>query len=141
MTLRVQHDGFDWRFGFTPVVTTDDTASVSAIIDTQGYHSCCFAVITGTLADADATFTILVEDGDDSGLSDNAAVADIYLDPTEAVASFDFGDDSSVRVISYKGPKRYVRLTCTPANNTGNAPLACLVALGRPHEAPTTTNP
>ena len=140
MTQRVQHDAFDWRFGFTPQVITDNTAAVSAIIDTQGYSSCAFAIITGTLADADATFTILVEDGADSGLSDAAAVADTFLDPTEATASFTFADDSKVRLISYKGPKRYVRLTCTPANNSGNAPLACLVALGRPHEAPTTTN-
>jgi len=96
-----------------------NTAKVSQIIDLANVGSCVFAIATGTLADADATFTVLVEDGNNSALSDNAAVDDAFLLGTEAGASFQYDDDNEVRKIAYIGPKRYVRLTITPANNTG----------------------
>lgn len=70
------------------------------------------------MTDADATFTLLFEDGDDPALSDHAAVADGYLLGTEAVASFDFADDNEVRKIGYIGPrvpfhvKHYERISC-----------------------------
>jgi hypothetical protein len=41
-----------------------------------------------------------------------------------AGGSFGFADDYEVRKIGYKGTKRYVQATITPANNTGNLFLA-----------------
>ena len=127
--------------GFAPVVATDDTPLVSAIIDRRGYEGLTFVIATGVLADVDATFAILIEDGDDSGLSDAAAVADSDLLGTEALAGFTFADDSETRKVGYIGSKRYVRLTVTPSGNTGNAPLAAVAILGRPHTAPTLNPP
>lgn len=121
--------------------TTDNTAWVSEIIDTAGYDSLTFLLITGSLADADATFTVLVEDGDNSALSDAAAVADSELIGTEALAGFTFAHDNKTRKIGYVGGKRYVRLTVTPANNTGNAFLAAIALLGHPRNAPTANPP
>ena len=43
-----------------------------------------FLILTGALADADATFTTLVEHGDAADLSDAAAVPDTQLTGTEA---------------------------------------------------------
>lgn len=123
------HSPVHYKPGFAPVVVTDNTAQVSAIIDLQNFNGCEFIIQTGTLADADATFAVLVEEGDDSGLSDAAAAPDTDLLGTEAGAAFNFGDDNAVRKIGYVGGKRYVRLTCTPSGNAGSAPLACLVAL------------
>lgn len=140
MTMREHVNNFTFRAGFSPAVVTDTTAQVTAVIDTQGYDSCAFLIQTGTLADADATFTVLVEDDDASGFGTAAAVDDIYLEPTEAVAGFSFAEDSDVRKIAYKGPKRYVRCTVTPVANSGNAPLSCMVMLGRPHEMPQAGN-
>lgn len=118
--------------------TNDSTALVSDIIDTQGYGSLTFAIATGALTDADATFAVLVEDGDNSALSDNAAVADDFLIGTEAAAAFTFANDGIVRTIGYVGKKRYVRLTITPTgNNSGDAPLAAVAVLGHPTIAPT----
>lgn len=125
----------------SPVVGTDDTPLVSQIIDTQGYNSLAFLIATGTLADADATFTVLVEEGDAANLSDAAAVADKHLTGTETLASFAFGDDDETRKIGYVGDKRYVRLTITPANNTGNAPISAIALLGHPSNAPTDNPP
>jgi len=115
-----------------PVVVTDNTAQVSAIIDRLGYDSLTFLIVTGTLSDADATATVLVEDGDNSSLTDAAAVADGNLVGTEALAAFTYADDGECRKIGYIGGKRYVRLTITPANNTGNIPVAAIALLGNP---------
>lgn len=114
----------------------DNTAQVSAIIDTLGYRSCELVLVTGTNDDLDATFTVLVEDGAAANLSDAAAVADQYLIGTEAAASYTFADDGECRKIGYKGPKRYVRVTVTPANNTGNIFLGGVAILGHARNSP-----
>lgn len=105
---------------------TDNTAIISSIIDCQGYDSVTLAFVTGTNADADATVTALLEEGDVSNLSDAAAVADadmVTMTPgtaPEAAASFTYADDAETRAIGYVGSKRYIRLTLTPSGNTGN---------------------
>ena len=98
-------------------LTNVNTPIVSQIIDTANFDATEFLLQIGANTDADATFTVLVEDGNISSLSDNAAVADAYLLGTEALASFDFSDDNETRKIGYIGPKRYVRVTVTPAGN------------------------
>lgn len=120
---------------------TDTTAFVSQIIDVKGYDALTFVILTGSLADADATFTVLVEHGDNSALSDAAAVDDKELVGTEALASFTFAHDDATRKIGYIGNKRYVRLTVTPAANTGNAFVAATAILGHPAQQPTTNPP
>ena len=125
----------------TPVVVADNTAQVGSIIDRQGYDSLTYLIVTGTLADADATFTVLLEEGDQANLSDAAAVDDKDLIGTEALASFNYADDAETRKLGYKGNKRYTRLTITPANNAGNAPVAAIALLGHPALAPTPNPP
>jgi len=139
MPNREIHNDLHFVPGIAPIAArTDNTAIVSSIVDTANYNSCEFVLITGTNTDADATFTTLVEDGDNSALSDYAAVADDYLIGTEALASFTFADDVECRKIGYKGLKRYVRVTVTPANNgAGNIFLAGVWVLGNPSTAPT----
>jgi hypothetical protein len=126
----------------SPVATAaDNTAVVSQIIDRDGYESLTFAILTGSLPDADATFTVLVEDGDVANLSDSAAVADAQLVGTEALASFIFSDDNKCFKVGYSGSKRYVRLTITPAANTSASLLAAVAILGHPHATPTVNPP
>lgn len=119
----------------SPVVVSDNTAQVSQIIDLQGYDACEIVVATGTLADADATFTALLEDGDAANLSDNAAVASTAR--LGSLPSFVFSDDDKVFKVGYLGAKRYLRLTITPANNTGSAPIAAVAILGAAMKQPT----
>ena len=120
---------------------TDNTAAVSQIIDKAGYESLMFAIATGSLADADATFTVLVEHGDAANLSDAAAVPDAQLTGTEALAGFTFAADDSVRKIGYVGSKRYVRLTITPASNTGNVFVSAVAILADGRYGPTPNPP
>ncbi len=130
------HNDIDVRRAISPTRVTDNTAEVSQIIDLANRTMVEFLIAIGTVADADATFAILVEDGDDSGLSDNAAVADAFLLGTEAGAAFTFTNDDEVRKIGYTGPKRYLRLTITPSLNTGNADLSAVAVLSGSRKKP-----
>lgn len=139
------HNNIKCSRGISPVVVTDNTAQVSQIADKDGFDSLEAVIDLGTLSDADVAVTVLVEDGNASDLSDNAAVDDAYLLGIEGVgatptgASFRYDSDNKVTKIGYIGPKRYVRVTITPANNTGNIPLAMTWIQGHPRKAPLTT--
>lgn len=136
--MRDLHNNIKRVKAIAPVVVTDNTAQVSDIIDLQGFESCEFVIITGVLADADATFATTMTVGDDSGLSDGAAPATSDLIGTLAAASFTFADDNVTKKVGYVGNKRYARITITPTNNTGAAPMAAVAELGAPRHAPTT---
>lgn len=114
----------------SPVSVADNTAAVSQIIDTANFNSLTFLIALGSIADADATFAILVEESADSGFSTSNAVADDDLIGTEAGAVFQFDDDNECRKIGYIGSKRYVRLTITPSGNASAALLSAIALLG-----------
>ena len=127
---------------FAPkAAVTDNTAFVSSIIPTAGFDSLTLVLVAGTDADADATFAVLVEDGNAADMSDNATVAAAQLLGTVALAGYTFADDNKTRKIGYIGNKAYVRVTVTPALNTGNAFLGGVAILGHPLNAPTANPP
>ena len=121
--------------------TTDNTPIVSSIVDTAGYSSLAFILNLGALADADATFAVTVDHGDDPALTDAAAVPADKLTGTLALAGFTFADDNKLRKIGYVGSKRYVRLTITPANNTGSTFVSAIALLGDSRFSPTPNPP
>jgi len=114
----------------SPVSVADNTAQVSQIVDRRGFDSAMFAILTGSLADADVTFAVLLEESDEAGFSPSNAVADADLLGTEALAGFQFDDDNECRKLGYKGTKRYTRLTVTPTGNSGAAVIAAVCHLG-----------
>jgi len=123
-----------------PITITDGTALVSGAIDTAGYESVTFVIQTGTLADADATWSVTVKDGDTSTQGAHTAVADTFLLGTEAAAGFAFGDDGEARKIGYIGGKRYVSIEIDDVTaNTGSAPIAVVAILAHARSVPTPT--
>lgn len=146
--LRDLHNNIKASRGVSPIAAvTDNTAFVSQILDTANFGAHEFLGIVGSLADADVTLTVLVEDGDNSALSDAAAVADAHLLGVEAgtitagVSAGDganpgYADDNKTFKIGYVGAKRYVRVTITPAANSGNIFLAGIWLQGFPRKAP-----
>ena len=140
--MRELHDNIDVKPGIFPVAAvTDNTAFVSQILDMQGLQSAEFIILTGSLADADATFTVLAEEGEQANLSDNTAVDDRDLVGLESQASFTFAADNKVFKLGFRpSGKRYKRITITPANNTGSAFVAG-VWVTRPLMAPTPNPP
>lgn len=121
-----------------PVAISDNTARVGTVVDLAGFDALKYVINIGALADADATFAVLVEDSDDNATY--AAVDDDFLLGTEAAASFTFADDNKVRSIGYNGSKRYNRITITPANNAASAVFGVIAILGYPLNAPTANN-
>lgn len=120
-----------------PATVSDNTATASSIIDTFGFGSCEFVITLGALADANATFAVTMEHGDDSGLSDTAAVTSANLQGTLAAAGFQYNDDNKVRRVGYRKGKRYVRLTITPSGNSDAATFGAVAVLGSPTVSPT----
>ena len=126
----------------SPVSVSDTTAQVGQIIDRLGYDSLTYLIATGSIADADATFTVLLEESDAANLSDAAAVADADMisqtagTAPETATGFRYNSDDQVRKLGYIGNKRYTRLTITPAANTSAALLSAVALLGHPDSAP-----
>lgn len=121
----------------SPVSVADTTAQVCQIIDRQGFDSLTYLIATGSIADADATFTVLLEESNDSGMSGATAVADADMisqssSAPETAAAFQFDDDNEVRKLGYVGNMRYTRLTITPVNNASAALLSVIAVLGHP---------
>lgn len=121
-----------------PALNTDlATPLVGAIIDRQGYESLTYAIQTGTLSDANATYAVLLEESDASNMDGAAAVDDADLIGTEAAAGFTYANDGIARKLGYVGHKRYTRLTITPTGaDSGNSPISALAILGNPHTRP-----
>lgn len=119
----------------SPVVVTNDTPLVGSVVDGLGFESVTYLIATGTLADVDATFAVLLEHSDQAATG-FVAVPDSGLIGTEAAAGFAFLDDDATRKLGYIGDKRYTRMTITPTGNTGNAPIAAVAVCGHPHLAP-----
>ena len=124
-----------------PVSVADNTAQVGAVVDRQGFESLTFLIATGVIADADATFSVTVEHGSNSALSDAAVVPATELVGTTTLAGFTFDDDNETRKIGYRGIKRYVRLTITPLNNAAAALVSATALLGHPAQVPTANPP
>lgn len=128
----------------SPASVADDTAQVGQIIDRLGYDSVTYIIATGDIADANATFAVLLEEGDAANMSDHTAVADADMisqtagTAPETAASFQFDDDNEVRKLGYVGNKRYTRLTITPTGNGSAALLSAVAVLAHPNTAPVT---
>lgn len=113
---------------FRAVAVTGAVAGV--IVDTQGYESIFITVAVGAMANADNTFTVVFEDGNDDALADAAAVvaADII---GSMPATIDSTLDLGVHRFGYKGNKRYIRYGFSAAAGTGvSAPIAAVAVLG-----------
>jgi len=125
--------------------TSDNTVVSSGIVPTAGFDALTFLILTGVLADADATFAVSITHGDKADLSDGVALTDAAnaddLIGTLAAASFDYSKDNKVFKVGYKGTKAYARCDVTPANNSGSAPITIVPLLGFPHYIPTSNPP
>ena len=129
------------RPAFVPgAAVTDNTVQTSTILDTYGYGSAMLGLVTGTLSDADATFTVALNESNDSGMAGANLVG--ATDMTSiTLASFDFSADNVCRKLGYIGGKRFLTATITPAANTGNLFVAGMWVLGKPVHAPTANPP
>jgi hypothetical protein len=131
------HNNLKLTSVISPISQAGNTAMVGAIIDRQGYGSLEFAITLGTITTAGTAYTALLEDADELAFNvTNAAVADAYLLGTEALASFVDSEVNTTKKLGYIGSKRYVRLTMTPAGNTGASTMSAVAVQGSPSISP-----
>ena len=111
------------------ISTNTTTAGVE--IDTQGYESVTFEIITG--ARTDGTVTPLIQETDTSG-SYSGSVDDDNLIGLEADAALSVAQSRSR--IGYIGTKRYVKLSLVSTSVTTGLTAGASVILGNPKSAP-----
>lgn len=116
---------------------SSDTTTAGVIVDRKGYEALTIAISAATLADG--AYVPLLEEGNESDLSDAAAVADADLIGTEAGEAFADSDDNTVKTLGYIGIKRYVRLSLVSTGTTSGGALSAVAILGCAHKLPATT--
>ncbi|MEA3042979.1 MAG: hypothetical protein QOH47_817 [Sphingomonadales bacterium] len=139
--MRDMMSELDMVVAFPPkAAVTDGTAQVSAVLDRRGYGAAMLVLALGTLTDADAVWSVLIEDSPDG--TTFTAVDDAYLNGTELLAGFTFAADAGCRKIGYVGNQRYLRATVDDTTaNTGNLFMAGIWLLGEPSREPTANPP
>lgn len=108
------------------------------IIDTRGYGALTFVVQLATVTTADSSnyFTLTLQHGDDSGLSDGATVtAATGLLGTNLVINDATTQSDFIGMMGYAGNKRYVRLVATETG-TSSAAFSAVAVQTLPHVAP-----
>ena len=98
MTTREMHNTKFPNVALDQQAITSDTTTVGNIIDIQqepGFNSLEFYIQSGVITDG--AYAILLEHGDDPGLSDAAPVPDDELTNLESTAGFVAADDQAVK--------------------------------------------
>jgi len=136
---RDSYHAVDVKQAIIPVVL-HTTEGVGAIIDTADYESVLFSVDVGNSGDtlgSGVYIELLLEHGNNSGLTDAAPVAQLdVVGQTVTAGIFSKMDapaeDTIVVSIGYVGKKRYVRVTADPTGtHTVGTPVGAVVVMGR----------
>ena len=107
---------------FISAAISTDTTTAGAIIDTANYDDGIMFVVSCT-AYTDGTYTPLIQDGDNSSLTDAAAVADANLIGTEAGAALTAVTAAGdiLPTIGVFGTKRYIRFSWVSTSTSSGA--------------------
>ena len=121
------HDNVKMVRAYSPqAATTDTTPIVTQIVDRADFATLEFGIAIGA-AGTGCTAAVSLEEGNDSALADTAVPATSVLLGTLAAAGFTTANGANAtRKIGYIGSKRYVRLTITPAGNSGSLYVSIL---------------
>ena len=141
MTTREMHNTKFPNVALDQQQITSDTNTVGNIIDVQqepGFNSLEFYILSGVITDG--AYAILLEHGDDPGLSDAAPVPDDELTNLESTAGFVAADDQTVKRIGYIGGKRFVRPTLASTGTTSGGFFTIMALLGHARNAPVDGN-
>lgn len=122
------------KLAFNAIINSD-TTTTGAIIDTAGFDGGIVFDILSTVYNA-GTYTPLLEESDDSGMSGATAIADANLIGTEAgaVISAVSASGANLASIGIFGTLRYVRLSIVSDTSTTTTIVA--TATGAPNLVP-----
>ena len=122
------HNNMDERVALATQLINTDTTTAGVIIDTAGYESLEFIMQAGVVTAGDVT--LIMQDGDDSGLSDVATVASDFV-----LGSLVTLDATGITRVGYVGKKRYVRVSAV-SDTSANLTVGVVAVLSNPHSAP-----
>lgn len=112
---------------------TSNTTTVGEIVDTKGFESIEYAIQSGTVTDG--AFDVILEEGDDAGLSDAAPVnSDLILGNLSAFAGS--GSSDMIARVGSIGKDRFQRLSIVSTTVTSGGTFSAVAVLGHPHTAP-----
>jgi len=126
------HTIIDDRVALDNGEITSNTTTVGNIIDTKGFESMEFITQSGNLTDG--AYAILLEEGDDAGLSDAAVLP--TADTLGALTGFALTDDDITIRVGSIGKKRFQRLSLVSTGVTAGGFFSGIAILGTPHTAP-----
>jgi len=132
MVRKDLHNNVEEINAFHAAVISTDTTTHGVIIDTQGYSALEFIVQVSSWTDG--TYTVLLEEGNESNLGDAATVnAANVFGALPAPAS-----NNAVARVGYRlGIYRYVRLSIVSTVVTTGATVAAVGLLGAPDQMAT----
>jgi len=108
-------------------ITTNTTVN-GLVIDTQGMIGGGFLIQSATITDG--TFTPVIKESDDPGMSGETDVPDLGLSVTEASIAFVAADDNTVKKINVENSKRFITIDIgSTAVTTGGTIGATYVAM------------
>jgi hypothetical protein len=131
MNIQDLHHSVNVLVGLTSQTISTDTTTLGAIIDMQGYNSCEFALISGTITDGAYAVTLLEDDA--VGMGSAAAVSS---DHQLGNADFALADDDTAKRMGYIGKKRYVRLKIVSSVTTSGGVFAGVCIQGAAKSQP-----
>lgn len=131
MNIMDLHHSIKVSVGLTSQTISTDTTTLGAIIDMQGFESCEFVLISGTITDGAYAVTLLEEDAAGMG----AATA-VSSDHQLGDADFALTDDDAAKRIGYIGKKRYVRLSIVSSATTSGGVFAGVCIQGAAKSQP-----
>ena len=111
---------------------SSSTTTAGNIIDTQGYNALTFILNVG--ARTDGTYTLSIQHGDDSGLSD--ATTPDASDLVGTTAATAVSTAQTMKKLGYVGNKRYVKVSVVSTSVTSGATVGVTALLGRPSVGP-----
>lgn len=124
---------FKQELGFTLQVISSDTTTTGAIIDvSDATMGVSYTLFSG--AWTDGTYTPILFESDDSGMSGATAVADVDLlgqDPASSVAPETqavLDADDEIKKLGYRGSKRYIRLSIVSTATTTGSTIGAVVS-------------
>jgi len=110
-----------------------DTILTGNIIDTLEFESIDFAIQTSAVQSGTSAQLVLV-DGDEANLSDEASIDAAFLIGTEAETLIDTAD--TTKTIGYVGHKRFVRADISVISGGNAIDVGSFVILGNAHREP-----
>lgn len=123
------HSEIKPEVAFPPQALSGTTDITGEIIDSRGYSGVEFIMQTDAIAAADLDAQLLIEQGDESDLSDAAAVGDDFLIGTEDATAISESDDKVTRKIGLRITKRYCRASLSVTANDGTDVVSCAAML------------